>query len=1085
MRSFLIPLLLLPSSFAPLAVAAQEDERGYLEALLEDSLSSPGIAVDITGFEGALSSKATIDKLTIADTDGIWITLEDLSLDWNRGALLRGDLQVNELAAGAITFDRMPLPAETALPAPEAPGFSLPDLPVSVHLGRVAVDKATLGPAVLGQELTLSLDGSAQLVSGAGSARLSIRRLDVADSALEFAASYATDTRRLSLDLDLHEPAGGIVANLLALPGLPSVDLRVTGDGPVDDFTADLTLATDGQDRLRGDLAVTRTARDDSADAVTDLVFRTEVGGDLAPLFAPDYRAFFGTDIRLKANGRRLAEGDLQLEAISLQGDAINLRGKAQLTPDGWPELLRLDGAIRPRQGDTVLLPLAGPATRLRAADISFDYDADGKDGWRLGGSINGIDRAGMKIDTLKITGAGDLQRDDSAGIGQVAGGIELSARGLAFPDPALARAVGTELTGKLGFDWSENAPLRLTGIALEGADYTLAGDLGLSGLLDGLNITLAPDLHLAAQDLSRFSALAGQQLGGAAELGIRGDIRPLAGSFDLRLEGQTRDLALSQPQIDPLLRGQGTLSLSARRDADGSAIEDMKIATDHAQITGSARIRTGAGSIALRAKITDLARVVEGIGGTALAELSATLTGSSWQVEAVAAGPGGATLNAEGSIAQDISTAALDISGSVPLALANRALRPRQLDGLARFNLRLDGAPSLSALSGEIRTQGARLALPTQRLALEAIDGVIRLGSGSAAIDLSAGLSSGGRITISGPVSLAPGFAADLSADLNALHLTDPTLYDTTLDGRLALTGPLTGGARISGTITLGETELRVPSTSGLRYADLPGLKHRNEPAEVRRVRSWAGLIEDSGGGGPGPAYALDLSIEAPSRIFVRGRGLDAELGGSLRLLGTTDNVIPQGRFDLIRGRIDILGKRLSLTEGLIQLQGALDPYIRFAADTEADGTSVTIAIDGPVSSPGLNFSSSPELPQDEILALVLFGRGISAISPLQALRLAAAIRTLAGGGGAGLTSGLRQGLSLDDLDVSTSAEGTTQARVGKYISDNIYSEVIVDTAGQSQINLYLQVNPSLTARGRLSSDGETGIGIFIEKDY
>ena len=233
------------------------------------------------------------------------------------------------------------------------------------------------------------------------------------------------------------------------------------------------------------------------------------------------------------------------------------------------------------------------------------------------------------------------------------------------------------------------------------------------------------------------------------------------------------------------------------------------------------------------------------------------------------------------------------------------------------------------------------------------------------------------------------------------------------------------------------------------------------------------------------GPAYGLDLSILAPARIFVRGRGLDAELGGQLRLTGSTANVIPQGRFDLIRGRLDILGKRLSLSEGLIQLQGAFDPYIRFVAETDADGTKVAITLDGPASSPDLSFSSSPNLPQDEILALLLFGHGVTSISPLQAVRLAAAINTLSGHGGDGLAGNLRRGLVLDDLDVSTSDDGTTQARAGKYISDNIYSEVTADSAGKSEINLNLQINPARTARGTLSSDGNSGIGIFFEKDY
>ncbi|MBR9653219.1 translocation/assembly module TamB domain-containing protein [Thalassovita aquimarina] len=1085
MRKFILPLLLI----APLSAPAQEntgqDDRGYLEALLEDSLSSPGAQVDITGFEGALSSTATIERLSIADADGIWLQLDNLSLDWNRSALLRGNLQVNELSAGEITFDRLPLPEETGLPAAEAPGFALPDLPISVDLGKLSVGKATLGAALLGQELTLSLNGSAKLVSGAGSANLSVRRLDVAEGALEFSASFSNETNILSLDLDLHEPAGGIVASQLSLPGGPAVDLTVKGEGPVEDFAADLTLATDGQQRLQGNLTMTATSRDDRPDAVTDLVFGAEIGGDLAPLFAPDYRAFFGPDIRLRAEGKRLAEGDLHVDQLTLSADALSLQGKARLSAEGWPELLQLDGQIRPRQGDTVLLPLSGPATRLRAAEVSLNYDAAQGDGWRLNALLDGLERPDMRLGAARVTGTGRLQRGDGSSLGQVAGQIDLSASGIGFTDAALQTAIGTDLRGKLGFDWSENAPLNLTGMELTGGDYRTGGDLTISGISDRLNIVLAPDLTVSAQDLARFSVLAGRRLGGAASVAINGEMHPLSGRFELTIDGETRDLALSQPQVDPLLQGRGTLHLNACRDANGSSVEDLSIATDHVEITGDARLRTGAGSAELAARITDLARVVEGIGGAAKAELRADLSGGQWQVDARADGPGGAQVAAVGSVAEDATTMNMALTGTAPLALANRILRPRQLAGLARIDLRLDGAPSLAALSGEISTSGARLALPTQRLALEDISGAIRLNGGSAVIDMSAGVSSGGQITLRGPVSLSPGYAADLSADLTAIHLTDPTLYDTTLDGRIGMTGPLSGGARISGTVTLGETEFRVPSTSGPSYADLPGLKHRNEPAEVRRVRSWAGLIETSGNGGSGPAYGLDLTIRAPARIFVRGRGLDAELGGGLQLLGSTDNVVPQGRFDLIRGRLDILGKRLTLTEGLIRLQGAFDPYIRFAADTVADGTSVTIAIDGSASNPGLKFSSSPDLPEDEILALVLFGRGMSSISPLQALRLGAAIRTLSGGGGGGLTGDLRRGLALDDLDLSTSEEGVTEARVGKYISDNIYSEVIVDTTGNSQINLNLQISPSLTARGRLGSDGETGIGVFFERDY
>ena len=226
------------------------------------------------------------------------------------------------------------------------------------------------------------------------------------------------------------------------------------------------------------------------------------------------------------------------------------------------------------------------------------------------------------------------------------------------------------------------------------------------------------------------------------------------------------------------------------------------------------------------------------------------------------------------------------------------------------------------------------------------------------------------------------------------------------------------------------------------------------------------------------------DLLINAPSRIFVRGRGLDAELGGRLRLTGTTAAIVPQGRFTLERGRFNILGKRLDLTEGQVSLQGAFDPYIRFIAETEAAGSAIRIGLEGLASAPELTLTSSPELPQDEVLALLLFGRGITEISALQAVQLAGAIRTLSGRSN-GLSEGLRASIGVDDLDLSTNDEGETEARVGKYLSENIYTDVTVNTAGETQINLNLDVSRSITVRGRLNSDGGTGIGVYIERDY
>ena len=396
-------------------------------------------------------------------------------------------------------------------------------------------------------------------------------------------------------------------------------------------------------------------------------------------------------------------------------------------------------------------------------------------------------------------------------------------------------------------------------------------------------------------------------------------------------------------------------------------------------------------------------------------------------------------------------------------------------------------GAPGLGALSGQVIANDNRLVAPTLGMTLEGIAARADISGGRAQLGVNGRLGTGGQISVSGPVTLSAPFAADLQINLDRARLRDPDLYDTQVSGDLTVSGPLTGGARIAGALTLSDTELRVPSGGLSGVAEIPEITHLNESAAERRTRARAGLIQEetASSGSSGPAFPLDVTISAPSRIFVRGRGLDAELGGSLRVTGTSANVVPIGEFGLIRGRLDVLAKRFTLDEGQIALQGALEPWLLFEATTEQDDYTITLALEGAASAPELKITSSPELPEEEVLARLLFDKGLSNLSPFQAAQLASSVASLAGKGGAGLMSKLRQGTGLDDIDVGTDDNGNATLRAGKYISERLYTDVAIDSEGKTEINLNLDVTKSVTARGSVGSDGSGGIGLFLERDY
>ena len=377
-------------------------------------------------------------------------------------------------------------------------------------------------------------------------------------------------------------------------------------------------------------------------------------------------------------------------------------------------------------------------------------------------------------------------------------------------------------------------------------------------------------------------------------------------------------------------------------------------------------------------------------------------------------------------------------------------------------------------------------------RVALEGINATIRLANSRANIDLSANASGGGSLAVNGGVGLTGGYPADVNIALNSIVLSDPRLYRTTVSGALRLAEPVTRGATLAGDINIGETNVTVPSTGLTSIGDIPPITHIGATAENRATRDRAGLLAEGaatdpvpGGAGAGMGIGLNINVNAPGRIFVRGRGLDAELGGSLQITGDTNNIISAGRFELVRGRLDILGKRFDLEEGSAQFQGDLIPYIRFVSTTSTQSGSVSVIVEGPADDPEVSFASNPPGPQDEVLAQLLFGRNIAEISAFQALQLANAVAVLAGRGGNGLIGNLRDNFGLDDLDVTTTDEGETALRVGKYISDNIYTDVTAASDGTGEVSLNIDITSDLVGKATLGSDGDSSIGVFFERDY
>jgi translocation and assembly module TamB len=1126
------------------AWAQDDDSGGLLVGFLEDNLSGENRYIKVTGLEGAFSSRATIKQLTVSDDKGVWLTLNNAELDWNRLALVRGRFSVNALSADEIILSRPPnaVATDPSLPSPEAQPFQLPEIPVSIELGKISIKRFELGKPVMGIAAELEMTGALTLAEGALDTHLNILRLDRPGDAVFLVAKFENETSMITLDLAVIEDQGGLIATALHIPDGPPLKLIAKGEGPVNDFTADINLSTDGINRVAGQVRLQEVpAPDNSEDAKPGVAFTVDIGGDVTPLLAPDYQPFFGANSQVDLVGQRDADGRFEISRFEIDSDALTLSGSLNIAASGEIEKILLQGRIAPRDGNSVVLPLTGPRTEISALELSARLDVADNDNWELALSLEGLSRPGMSFDKVQIQADGTLLQVEQT---QIQGQFEAQLGGVEFDDSDLDQAVGEAIALAGQFALQGDGALKLSQVELRGEDYSAALDGQLQGLESGFQ--MRGTARVGAADLSRFSGLAGQSLGGAITASIEGNGAPLGGQFDFKFDARAENLSSGIAQIDPLIGGQTTVSMDAARSTTGLKINSFRMDGQALSARASGALSSSGSDLEFEAKLNDLALVLPEVSGplnlrgninqdtggtltgklrldgpqssfadltgavhpngTAKLEYSAELDrierfvpemsgtissagtaqrdGTTWRIDGDANAPAGFSAKIGGTWDEKSGLSHLNAAGEVQLAAVNKLLKPNSIVGVAKFDLALDGQPSLSGISGTITTNGAKFVLPGVAQTIDNINTKVSLEDGQATLAMTAALAAGGTFRVSGPITLAPPFQGTITTDLQQIILTDNVSFTSVADGRLVYSGPLTGNANLSGQINFGDTEINLNTASGsIGAAPIPTITHRGATNAEQATRARAGLVKTDGGAS-GPVIGLDIVLSAPNRVFARGRGVQAELGGQIQVRGTTAQVIPSGQIELIRGNMNLLGRNLKLTRGLVSLQGKLEPYVEFAAVTSTSEGTAGIEISGPLGSPKVEVTSDPERPSEEALAMLIFGNRFAEMSPLAIAQLAASLAELSGKGG-GTAKKAREGLGVDTLDVGTDDSGAGQVGVGLYVLDNVYTDFSVNTQGDTELNLNLDVSENFTVKGTVDNTGSTSVGVFFNRDY
>lgn len=407
------------------------------------------------------------------------------------------------------------------------------------------------------------------------------------------------------------------------------------------------------------------------------------------------------------------------------------------------------------------------------------------------------------------------------------------------------------------------------------------------------------------------------------------------------------------------------------------------------------------------------------------------------------------------------------DLTG--PLTVAARATGsladPRITGDLASDDLRLQ-----SAISGtDITGISARGRFAGSRLELARFAGATR---------------GGGTVTGSGSIDLADmsanrGPKIDIRAAATRARLLAANGLDATISGPLRIVSNGVGGA-IAGRVEVDRASWALGvAAEDMRLPTIPTreINSRDRVAEANTATSgsWRYLVD----------------ARAPSRVAVDGMGLDSEWGIDIALRGTVDEPRIGGEARLVRGDYTFAGTRFELTSGVIDFDAnvPIDPRLDIEAEASANGTNVTIDITGNAQSPEIAFSSVPALPEEEILARLLFGGSVTSLSATDAVQLGAALAALQGGGGGIDPIGqLRRSIGLDQLRIVSAdpalGRGTGVA-LGKNLGRRVYIELVTDGQGYSATQVEYRITSWLSLLGSVSTVGRDSVLAEISKDY
>jgi hypothetical protein len=393
-------------------------------------------------------------------------------------------------------------------------------------------------------------------------------------------------------------------------------------------------------------------------------------------------------------------------------------------------------------------------------------------------------------------------------------------------------------------------------------------------------------------------------------------------------------------------------------------------------------------------------------------------------------------------------------ISGELPAALLAFVWREARPSGRIELLGEISGTDSAPRFEGVARVSDGSLRIPGIMDPVTHVSGVLEFSPEAIRLDGVDFYMLGGTGVCDGRVVLSPQLELDLSMHVKALRW--PLILGLTpiLTGDVRLVGPLSN-LSLSGKAVLDRTAFR-------RDIDLQKLV-----IEQLRAPERARVTEAS-------PIALDISVSVPGTLEVETALARLSLRGDVRIVGNTARYGVLGRLEALpAGELELSGVRYELDHASVTFTSPerIAPSLDVLARTTVQSFDITVGLVGPLNHLTPTFTSSPALPEMDIISLLFVGRRAEEATQTQTGAVASSFLTSELTGA--VTKRARTLLDVDQLQIdpfasTQSGSPTARLTVAKQLTHNW--SVTIST------NLTSNREEIVTSRWRM------GQGIYLE---